>query len=747
MRYSILMLLVSLSALSIAQSSTKEKKADHLFEAYSFFTAIDQYASMDTLSSSAMRNLAWSYLNTQQVEKSTEVFSALVKTGEASSEDIYNYAFALKSNGEYDQSALLMEKFSIQSSSDLRAKSYKSESGSLSELLKDEGRYTLTNLDINSAEQDFGPAYYMGGVVFASTRENVSGIARLYNWNNKPFLDLYVADVQVKQLSSPLPFLPSINKKYHEGPASFTADGNTMAFTRNNYEGKGEDGSIKLKIFFAAKSEDGVWSAPIPFKLNSNSYSVGHPFLTANGKRLYFSSDMPGGLGGVDLYRIDQDEDGTWGEQVNLGSAINTEGDEMFPFYAENKQTLWFASNGHFGLGGLDLFVAAVTGEQQYADVINAGSPLNSRFDDFAMITDQEMQTGFFCSNREGGKGDDDIYSAQIHKPFLSGKIIAGQARSKESETLSGVEIVLIDESGVQVGSATTGPDGAYQFAVESNKSFRLQGTKPEYYDGKNAVSTKTEIAKVTADLILEKIPSYSLYAMVTNKKTAEPLQGVRMTIRNNRTSVTEEFSTENAGEYRKSLEAIRPNDQLDYTFTLAKEGFFTKSLNYLETMNRPGQYDLHIKLDFALDPLVDDLSKLVTISPINFDLNKFDIRADAATELDKIVIIMNQYEYMVVELGSHTDCRGNVKYNEQLSDKRAKASAAYIKERVSNPDRIYGKGYGESKLLNNCACEGSVKSTCSEEEHQLNRRTEFKVISTGDDKLNIDNKSTQSFD
>ncbi|MBI1192451.1 MAG: OmpA family protein [Bacteroidetes bacterium] len=747
MRYSILMLLVSLSALSFAQSSSREKKADHLFEAYSYFTAIDQYASMDTLSISAMRNLAWSYLNTQQVEKSAEVFSALVQTGEASLEDIYNYAFALKATGAYDQSALLMEKFSIQSSSDLRAKSYKSESGSLSELLKDEGHYTIANLDINSAEQDFGPAYYMGGVVFASTRENISGIARRYNWNNKPFLDLYTANVLDKQLSSPLPFLPSINKKYHEGPASFTADGNTMAFTQNNYEGKGEDGSIKLKIFFATKSGDGVWSAPIPFKLNSHSYSVGHPFLTANGKRLYFSSDMPGGFGGVDLYRIDQGEDGTWGEQVNLGSAINTEGDEMFPFYAESKQTLWFASNGHFGLGGLDLFVAAVTGDQQYAGVINAGSPLNTRFDDFAMITDQDMRTGFFCSNREGGKGDDDIYSVQLHKPFLSGKIITGQARSKAGETLSGVEVILMDESGVQVSSAITGPDGTYQFSVESNKNFRLQGVKSAYYEGKNTVSTKTEIAKVTADLVLEKIPSFSLYALVTNKKTAEPLPGVRMTIRNNRTNTTEEFTTENGGEYRKSLEAIRVNDQVDYTFTLAKEGFFTKTLNYLETMSQPGQYDVHIKLDFALDPLVDDLSKLVTISPINFDLNKFDIRADAAAELDKIVVIMNQYEDMVVELGSHTDCRGSIKYNEQLSDKRAKASAAYIKERITNPNRIYGKGYGESKLLNNCACEGAEKSTCPEEEHQLNRRTEFKVISTGDDKLNIDNKSTQSFD
>ena len=747
MRYSIFILMVSLCAVSFAQTNTKEKKADQLFDAYSFFSAIERYEAMDTLSSTAMQNLAWSYLNTQQAGKSTEVFSALVQAGQASQENIYDYAFALKANGDYDQSALWMEEFSSHAGEDLRAKSYQSESSTLSDLIQDEGRYTISNLDINSEEQDFGPAFYMEEIVFASTRENVSGIARRYNWNEKPFLDLYGAEKLGDQLSAPHPFLSSINKKYHEGPASFSDDGNTMAFTRNNYEGKSEDGSIKLKIFFATKSEQGGWSDPVPFRLNSDAHSVGHPFLTADGMHMYFSSDMPGGWGGVDIYRIDQLADGTWGDQVNLGPVINTEGDEMFPFFQENQQMLLFASNGHFGLGGLDVFVASGGAGQQYHDVINAGSPLNSRFDDFALITDEQMQTGFFCSNREGGKGDDDIYSVQIHTPFPSGKIIAGEARNKAGDILSGVEVILIDDSGAQVGSAVTGAAGTYQFAVETNRNFRLRGAKSDYNDGKNTASTKSELRSVRADLVMDKVPSFSLFALVTNKKTGEPLNGVQMTIRNNGTSSTEEFTTERVGEYRKALEDISPNDRLDFTFTLSKEGFFTKSLNYKETMVQPGQYDMHVKLDFALDPVVSDLSQLVTISPINFDLNKFNIRSDAAEELDKIVAIMNQYPEMVVELGSHTDCRGSEKYNEQLSDKRAKASAAYIKERISNPERIYGKGYGESRLLNDCGCEGAQKSSCSEDEHQVNRRSEFKVISTGDDNLNIDNKSTQSFD
>src|SRR5690606_17289869 len=178
----------------------------------------------------------------------------------------------------------------------------------------------------------------------------------------------------------------------------------------------------------------------------------------------------------------------------------------------------------------------------------------------------------------------------------------------------------------------------------------------------------------------------------------------------------------------------------------LQREGYFSKTVTYNVLFDKPGQYDIHANLDLGMDPEVKDLSEMIQINPINFDLNKYNIRPDAAVELDKIVEIMNKYPNMVIELGAHTDCRGSKTYNTKLSDKRAKASAEYIKKRISGPERIYGKGYGESRLLNDCACEGAVKSDCSEEEHQKNRRTEFRVISTGDDQLKINNGSTDSF-
>jgi outer membrane protein OmpA-like peptidoglycan-associated protein len=246
---------------------------------------------------------------------------------------------------------------------------------------------------------------------------------------------------------------------------------------------------------------------------------------------------------------------------------------------------------------------------------------------------------------------------------------------------------------------------------------------------------------------MLEKDPGLSLYALITDHKTGEPLENVTITIIDNFTNEKQVFITNQAGDYRRPLSDKKLGDKGSYQFIIEKEGFFSKTVVYNQQFNEPGQYNVHEGLDLGIDKEVKDLAEMIQINPINFDLNKYNIRPDAAVELDKIVKIMNEYPDMVVELGSHTDCRASYAYNEKLSDRRAKASAEYIKKQITNPERIYGKGYGESRLLNDCACEGNVKSDCSEEEHSLNRRTEFKVISTGSDKVKVKNTITNSFE
>jgi outer membrane protein OmpA-like peptidoglycan-associated protein len=244
----------------------------------------------------------------------------------------------------------------------------------------------------------------------------------------------------------------------------------------------------------------------------------------------------------------------------------------------------------------------------------------------------------------------------------------------------------------------------------------------------------------------LEKDPGLSLFALITDKKTGKPLDQVKVYLVDNMTGQSKQIVTPPTGDFREALFGKKLNDRGSYNLVLQKEGYFSKTVTYNTVFDRPGQYDVQSVLDLGMDPEVKDLAEMIQINPINFDLNKFNIRADAAKELDKIVEVMNKYPNLVVELGSHTDCRASKAYNMKLSDKRAKASAEYIKKKITNPARIYGKGYGESRLLNGCECEGTVKSDCSEEEHEKNRRTEFKVISTGDDKLKVNNTSTDSF-
>lgn len=621
-----------------AQRSSKENKGDKYYDLFAFNTAIEKYEKADELTVSGKRNLAKSYYNTGEYVSCELIYESFINSSETVPEDYFNYASVLKMNGHYEEADGWMKKFTIAAPNDHRAKKFISGNSILTKVLIGKDNYSINNLDVNTKEQDFGPTFYNNQIVFASTREGFKSIKRSYNWNELPFLDLYVANKEGKQLSNPVSLNKKFNNKMHEGPASFANEGKLMAFTRNNYENKSEDGKIKLQIFFAEKQDDENWDNAVPFYLNDPNYSVGHPSLSENGSVMYFASDMPGGVGGVDIYKVEKKSDDTWGKPINLGSAVNTEADELFPFYHGKRDMLFFSSKGLPGIGGLDLFVSKANEEGTFLDAQNMGMPLNTKLDDFALIIDSEMESGYFSSNREGGKGDDDIYAFDVIIPLTFYKTIQGVAQDDEGHTLSNTTITLLDKDDVLIETVITGTNGNYQFIVPSDKDFVLCGTKDEYLDGNNKVSTQTEDVAIIANLVLQ-----------------------------------------------SEAEKVIENETL--------------------------------------------IAELIAINPIYFDFNKYNIRSDAKEELDKIVVLMNEHPSMEIELGSHTDCRAPKKYNKKLSSRRAKSSADYIKSRISNPNRIYGKGYGESELISGCPCEGEIASTCSEEDHQLNRRTEFKII------------------
>jgi len=594
--------------------------------------------------------------------------------------------------------------------------------------LKDEGRFAMTNLNINSPEEDFGATYINDKIAFTTSNTSDGGlIKRTWSVNGFPFLDVYQASVDKEgQLSEPKKFTKKVDKHLHDGPVTFSEDGQYMIFTRNNYDSKSEEGIRKLELY-SAEMKEGKWVNEKPLPFNNKEYSVGQPALSPDGKVLYFVSDMRGGFGATDLYKSTRQADGTWSLPVNMGKDINTEGEEMFPFY-HSKGILFFSSTGHGSSGGLDIFLTEIT-SNGIGKVSNAGAPANSQYDDFSFVLNKEMTSGYLASNRPGGKGSDDMYYFKLLKPFIFGKTVKGFSKDKNGKVLPFSKVTFMDESKKSISTVTTGEDGAFQFTAEPDKKYVLNGSKEKYFDGESPVNTATNSETVNVDVILEKDPGVSLLGLVKEKGSNNLLEGVTVKMLDNITGKElGTLTTGKPGDYRAPLYDKKLNERMSYNISFEKPGYLSKTVTFNAPVDKEGVITIPETYLDKIEVGVD-LAKLVDLKPIYFDLAKWNIRKDASLELDKIVKVMNENPGMIVELGSHTDCRGTAKANEMLSDKRAKSSAEYIKSKITNPDRISGKGYGESKLINGCACEGTVKSKCSETEHQQNRRTEFIIV------------------
>lgn len=749
-RYKILLLIILVfSVLAQAQKSRKELKGDKYFNRFAFSNAVPFYEEAEKLSDEGLRNLAICHLKVRNFSAAEKEYAQFMALEKYSDEDMYNYASVLEANAKYDSAEIWMQRFAEKNPNDSRSKDFVSNGKNVLNLLKDEGRYKISNSSVNSENQDFGPTYWNDKLVFASNSREIGPIKKSYSWNGKPYLDIYVADISsdgsLKDAHSVNRYHKNnLNRDMHEGPACFAKKGTFMAFTRNNYVKRSEQDIHKLEIYFA-ELKNGVWQNEIAFKLNSSEHSVGHPWLSEDGNTMYFASDMPGGFGGTDIYKIERSEGGEWGEAVNLGEKINTLGDEMFPFYQEKQGLFMFASNAHTGLGGLDMFVVYAP-KHKMGKIINMGAPLNSSFDDFGVIADADMKKGFFSSNREGGKGDDDIYSVEFLKPFIFTKTVEGIAYNKDTVITDGAIITLFDEAGNKIAETVADSNGKYSFEIENlDVSYYIESKKDDFEPGKTQkidVSGPSQVVK--ANVVMERIPVFSLLLTVKDKDNSKPIPTAKIKITDKDKGTVVELSSSDNGELTKLLEGYKANSKTNLEITVEKEGYTAKTVPFEQVLDRSGSY----KLDVILEPtqklqVGEDLADLFKINPIYFDFDKFNIRKDAAIELDKIVEIMNKYPNLVIELGSHTDCRGAASYNQKLSDSRAKSSAAYIASRISNPDRIYGIGYGESKLNNNCECEGAKVAKCSEAEHQMNRRTEFIIV--GKDGLdNIDKEKLE---
>ena len=714
-----------LSIMSFSQTG-RIKKKDKSFQVYSYEECIKKFEGIKDKTFEIKKKLAESYYKIGDFYKAEDYYKGIVDSPKSNSEDVYNYASVLLRNQKYKDVEIWMEKFSNMEKCDSRAKRFLLDKEYYFAILNDEAKFKINNLEINTESQDFGTSFYLDKIVFASSRPSSKFFKRIWTWNQLPFLDLFIADVKRSQLIDVKQFKKKLNKKYDESSASFSKDGKFMAFTQNNYSSKSEDEIIKLQIFTSQKEGD-RWDDAISLPFNNPNYSVGHPSLTADGSKMYFASDMPGGFGGADIYVVEKDKLGSWGKPQNLGSEVNTEGDEMFPFIHENGM-LFFASNGLLGIGGLDIFYTKLH-NNKFKKPKNIGVPVNSSFDDFSFIIDKQMKKGYFSSNREGGKGDDDIYSFKLLKELTFDAIIKGQTLDKNGNILANTNVSLFDNDGNIIKSTNSDEDGNYGFEVSSKNLNKLMASKPKYITDIKEIKYKEEQEVIEMNLVLEQLPDFTILCNVYDDADKKTISDVQITSIDNYLNKKTSFKTFEDGEFLIQLNDYKLNDSVNFTFILEKDGYASKYVDYKKMLRWIGEYKLKVKMQKM--EIGKDLGKILEINPIYFDFDKSNIRPDAAIELDKIVSVMNKYPNMVIELSSHTDCRGSGIYNLKLSDRRAKSSAFYIKTRISKPTRIYGEGFGEKKLINDCGCESNIGKGlgCSEEQHQQNRRTEFKII------------------
>lgn len=623
---------------SYAQQS-KINSADKKYNNYAYVDAIKTYEKVATKgykSEDMFKKLGNAYYFNSDFQGAAKWYDELfAMNSNVEPEYYYRYAQALKSTGDMDKANRFLEEFNQKSKNDIRAKLYKNESNYLDQIKTNSGRYKIEDAGINSKYSDYGSFVYNNKIYFASARDTGNFSQRKHTWTGEHFTNIYDAaiDPETGSSSKVNKFKSAINTKFHEASPVFTKDGQTVYFTRNNYldgkKGKNEEKVTLIKIY-SAHLENNKWTKITALPFNSDNYSTAHPALSPDEKTLYFASDMPGTAGQSDLYKVSINDGGSYGTPVNLGNTINTEGKETFPFVTSENE-IYFSSDGHPGLGGLDVFVGNIESDGTISNIQNIGADVNSPKDDFAYIIDPVSRKGYFSSNKDGGQGSDDIYRFLETRRLKCIQELSGVVTDAETGAiLPDTKVTLFDNQMVSKNSVVTNASGVYTLPVECGKSYNVRAEKPEYSTKEIPVTIASTTGKTTLPIALE-------------KSTCKVTVG-------------------------------------------------------------------------------DDLGKCFGIKMIYFDLDKSNIRSEAALDLEKILVVLNDYPTMKLDIRSHTDSRASFKYNEALSDRRAKSTIQWLIKNGVAPNRLTGKGYGETQLVNKC----SDDVPCTEAEHQENRRSEF---------------------
>ncbi len=487
---------VAISSSLIAQNKDT-KTADKLFNRYEYVSAAKEYQKLvDTGKADGYvyKQLADTYYNMfNTAEAATWYAKATVTSQDA--ETYFRYAQMLKANGKYEEANKQMNKFAAMVPNDLRAKAFKENPNYVPRILSKNVSYTVNSLPLSSDKSDFGAVMYDNTLYFTSAR---NGARKNYGWNGEPFLDIYSSIMGDSGNFSEPTTITSLNSKFHDGPVTISSDGNTMYFSSDSFrEGLFEKDKVnKLKLgknnlYVATKSGD-AWTNIKPLPFNSKDFSLSNPSLSRDGKTLYFSSNMPGSLGGVDIWKV-AINGADFGTPENLGAKVNTEGNESFPFIADDNTTLYFASSGKQGLGGYDVYMIDLA---KGTEAMNMGKPINTEKDDFAFTFNKAKNLGFLSSNRNG---NDDIFSAT---PICGVDLLVIVTNAKTGEILPNAKVSVVDEKKNTLSTETSNDKGEVNFRVECDKIYSIQATKDGYEGNVFPVAkSKGPIAKVDAPL------------------------------------------------------------------------------------------------------------------------------------------------------------------------------------------------------------------------------------------------------
>ncbi|MDA6070008.1 OmpA family protein [Flavobacterium sp. AC] len=697
-------------------------RAKRFFDKTYYSEAIVLYEKLieNKPSQEVVKNLADSYFYTNDLIKAQRYYRLLIQNYNTDLDRNYyfRYAQTLKASNSYEDANSALKQYYAKSANANDIANFEKEIKILENVSAIGQRFDIKNLAINTPNSEFGAVKYNDNLVFAGVKLKPGLFDKKFKWDNETYLNL--VEIPIKNINSADSivhyFAKELKTGMHESNAVFTKDGKTIYFTRNNSKKgskKTDDKKISNLQIFKAELINGKWVNVVSLPFNSPNYSVEHPALSTDEKVLYFASDMPGTFGSFDIYSVNINK-GAFDTPKNLGPIINTDKREQFPF-ASSDNKLYFSSDGHLGYGSLDVFVSEISGNE-YSKPVNIGLPLNSNRDDFSFIIDTNTKEGFFASNREGGKGSDDIYWFKETKELIvedCKQFIAGTITDIDTHlSLENAIVILQDTDKKTLKTVTTAADGKFSFTVSCESSFTVLASKEKYTSESRSLSSgKTRNASNDASMALKSVEIIKLeqQQIAETKKKEEELERGRKKEREALDVIALKVAQKKTKEDQIAAAEIKKKEK-------AEEAAATE----IKKKEKIKQILVEEK-----DVIKDNKDRLIIkTDPIYFDYNLWYIRKESKVILGRVVALMKKYPDMVIEIGSHTDSRGNEKFNENLSQKRANSTRDFIIELGINAKRVQAKGYGESVPIIKC----KTDDACSEEEHELNRRSEFVI-------------------